>query len=60
MTPEPVASGEASIGRIGAAPEIPRAHAERLLVEVRYGPLESLRQGVAKTWDISVFSLRMP
>jgi len=59
VTPEPVASGEASIGRIGAAPEIPRAHAERLLVEVRYGPLESLRQGVAKTWDISVFSLRM-
>jgi regulator of sigma E protease len=59
VTPEAVGPGGKRIGRIGAAPEIPATHAERILVEVRYGPLQSLRQAVAKTWDISVFSLRM-
>jgi len=59
ITPEAVSAGGKRIGRIGAAPEIPSAHAERILIEVRYGPLQSLRHAVAKTWDISVFSLRM-
>ncbi|SAK96595.1 putative membrane-associated zinc metalloprotease [Caballeronia arationis] len=42
------------IGRIGAAlaNQLPS-------VDVRYGPLESLRLGVNRTWDISVYSLRM-
>jgi len=59
ITPEAVRAGGEPIGRIGAAPEIPSTHAERILIEVRYGPLQSLRHAVAKTWDISVFSLRM-
>jgi len=59
VTPEAVSAGGKRIGRIGAAPEIPAAHADRILVEVRYGPLQSLRHAVAKTWDISIFSLRM-
>ncbi|HEX5092951.1 MAG TPA: RIP metalloprotease RseP, partial [Burkholderiales bacterium] len=59
VTPEAVSAGGKRFGRIGAAPEIPAAHAERILVEVRYGPLQSLRLGAAKTWDISLFSLRM-
>jgi regulator of sigma E protease len=42
------------VGRIGAslATRIPS-------VEVRYGPAESLRLGVNRTWDISMYSLRM-
>jgi regulator of sigma E protease len=42
------------VGRIGAslATRIPS-------VEVRYGAVESLRLGVNRTWDISVYSLRM-
>ncbi|MDR5854341.1 RIP metalloprotease RseP [Caballeronia sp. LZ062] len=42
------------VGRIGAAlaNQLPT-------VDVRYGPLESLRLGVNRTWDISVYSLRM-
>jgi regulator of sigma E protease len=42
------------IGRIGAAlgNQLPS-------VNVRYGPLESLRLGVNRTWDISAYSLRM-
>jgi regulator of sigma E protease len=42
------------IGRIGAAlaNQLPT-------VDVRYGPIESLRLGVNRTWDISIYSLRM-
>jgi regulator of sigma E protease len=42
------------IGRIGAAlgNQLPT-------VQVRYGPIESLRLGVNRTWDISMYSLRM-
>jgi regulator of sigma E protease len=42
------------VGRIGAAlaNQLPS-------VDVRYGPLESLRLGVNRTWDISMYSLRM-
>jgi regulator of sigma E protease len=47
------------IGRIGVAPRIPAADAERVLVLVSHGPLESLGKAVVKTWDISVFSLKM-
>ncbi|CAG4892129.1 RIP metalloprotease RseP [Paraburkholderia saeva] len=42
------------IGRIGAAlaTQVPS-------VDVRYGPLESVRLGAHRTWDIAVYSLRM-
>ena len=42
------------VGRIGAslATRIPS-------VDVRYGPVESLHLGVKRTWDISIYSLRM-
>ncbi|UXU86611.1 RIP metalloprotease RseP [Burkholderia sp. S-53] len=42
------------VGRIGAALSM---HTPS--VDVRYGPIESLRLGVHRTWDISVYSLRM-
>jgi regulator of sigma E protease len=59
VTPEAVSAGGVRFGRIGAGPEIPASHAERISVEIRHGPLQSLRHAVAKTWDIAVFSLRM-
>ena len=59
VTPDAIAVNGMRIGRIGAAPEIPAAHAARIFVQVRYGPLDSLAQAVVKTWDISVFSLKM-
>jgi regulator of sigma E protease len=59
LTPESVAAGEQRIGRIGAAPFIPPAHAEKMLVTVRHGFFGSLAKAVAKTWDISTFSLKM-
>ncbi|AOK04716.1 RIP metalloprotease RseP [Burkholderia sp. AU28942] len=42
------------IGRIGAALSM---HTPS--VDVRYGPLESLRLGAHRTWDIAVYSLKM-
>jgi len=59
VTPEEVAANGERIGRIGAAPEIPPDHAQRIFVQVRHGPLDSVRHAIAKTWEISVFSLRM-
>ncbi|WP_133648493.1 RIP metalloprotease RseP [Paraburkholderia flava] len=42
------------VGRIGAelATQVPS-------LEVRYGPLESVELGARRTWDLSVYSLRM-
>jgi regulator of sigma E protease len=59
VTPESVAAGDARIGRIGAAPFIPPSHAEKMLVRVQHGPLLSVAKAAAKTWDISIFSLKM-
>jgi regulator of sigma E protease len=59
VVPDAVNENGARVGRIGAAPLIPAAEAERSVVRVSYGPLDSLAKAVAKTWDISVFSLRM-
>ncbi len=42
------------IGRIGAelATQVPS-------IDVRYGPVESLRLGAHRTWDLAVYSVRM-
>jgi regulator of sigma E protease len=59
VVPDTVTSADQRIGRIGAAPSIPASHAEKMLIRVQHGPLESLGKAVAKTWDISIFSLKM-
>ncbi|HEU4442454.1 MAG TPA: RIP metalloprotease RseP, partial [Burkholderiales bacterium] len=60
VTPSAVSTGQQKrIGRIGAAPQVPAAHAERMTIRVQHGPGEALWKGVAKTGDIAVFSLKM-
>jgi len=59
VVPDAVNEGRSRVGRIGAAPRIPAAESERSIVRVSYGPLDSLAKAAAKTWDISIFSLRM-
>ncbi len=59
VTPSAVSAGQKRIGRIGAAPQIPAAHAERMMIRVQHGPGEALWKGLAKTGDIAVFSLKM-
>ncbi len=59
VTPEPVEQGAHTIGRIGAGPYIAPGAMSAYVVEVRYGPVEALGRALAKTWEMSVFSLRM-
>ncbi|HTQ76860.1 MAG TPA: RIP metalloprotease RseP [Burkholderiales bacterium] len=59
VVPEVVGEGSARFGRIGAAPRISGSDAGRIVMRVRYGPLESVAKAATRTWDISVFSLRM-
>jgi regulator of sigma E protease len=59
VVPDAISAGETRIGRIGAAPRVPESHGSAMTIRVQHGPLESLGKAVAKTWDISVFSLKM-
>ena len=59
VLPDAATESGARIGRIGVAPSIPAAESERIVVRVSYGPLQSIGKAAVKTWDISVFSLRM-
>jgi regulator of sigma E protease len=59
VVPEPVTQGKETIGRIGAGPYVdPQAMAAYYL-DVHYGPIESFTRALAKTWEMSAFSLRM-
>lgn len=48
-----------SIGRIGVAVQSDGAWRERLLVELRYGPVEAFGRAVRQTWEMAGFSLKM-
>jgi regulator of sigma E protease len=52
VVPDAVEEAGQRVGKIGAGPRLDK-------VEVRYGPLESLWRGAAKTWDMSLFTLEM-
>lgn len=59
LTPEAAQERGKQIGRIGAAYRMEQQQMDKLLVEVRYAPLPALWQATGKTWDTSVFSLKM-
>jgi regulator of sigma E protease len=59
VVPEQVTQGKETIGRIGAGPYVDPQTMAAYSLEVRYGPVESLTRALAKTWDMSIFSLRM-
>jgi len=60
ITPEAHSAKDGRVaGRIGAELRYPDEMYAQYRVEVRYGPLESLLKALAKTWDTSVFSLKM-
>lgn len=58
-TPEKVEENGESIGRMGAAVKLDQKELDNLLVEFNYSPLVSLQKAVSKTWDTSIFSLKM-
>lgn len=57
--PEKVNEDNESVGRMGAAVKLDQAELDKLLVEFNYSPLISLQKAVSKTWDTSIFSLKM-
>ncbi len=59
VVPAAVSAGAKRIGRIGAAPQVPASHADRILIRVQHGFGESLWKATLKTGDIAVFSLKM-
>ena len=59
VVPDAVEEAGQRIGKIGAGPQVDESVLDALMTEVRYGPLEALGQGVAKTWDMSLFTLEM-
>lgn len=59
LVPDTVEVGGERIGRIGAGPEIDASLNARLMTELRYPPLAALGQGIAKTWEMSVFTVEM-
>jgi regulator of sigma E protease len=59
LTPEAVTQGPETIGRIGAAPHIDPESFKDYTLLVRHGPVDAGARAFAKTWEMSVFSLRM-
>jgi regulator of sigma E protease len=59
ITTEIVEQGGRKVGIAGVRLKVDPAIAERLAVTVRYGPFDALAQGARKTWELTVFTLRM-
>ena len=59
LVPESAAQGTETIGRIGAAPQVDPEALKAYYFEIRYGPVEAAAKAVARTWEMSIFSLRM-
>ena len=55
VRPDAVRAGGRQIGRIGAAPR----DADKFFMRVNYGPGAALLKATEKTWEISIFSLKM-
>jgi regulator of sigma E protease len=59
LTPEPSEQNGRRVGIAGMRLGVDPAAAERVSITVRYGVGEALVQGALKTWDLSVFTLKM-
>jgi regulator of sigma E protease len=59
VVPQATQQGAERIGRIGAGPYIDLQVMKNLLTEVRYGPFTAFTLALERTWDTSIFSLRM-
>ena len=51
--------GDENIGYIGAYQNIPDEVRDQLIVELKYGVLESVPKAIVKTWDMSLLTLRV-
>ncbi|MEQ1599131.1 MAG: RIP metalloprotease RseP [Methylotenera sp.] len=58
-TPESVEDGDEIIGRMGAGVRLEQAELNNFLIILNYSPLTSLQKAISKTWDTSIFNLKM-
>ena len=58
VAPDSIQEAGKAVGRIGAGAQ-PPADADRIIVRVSHDPWTAVSRAVARTWDISAFSLRM-
>jgi regulator of sigma E protease len=59
VVPESVQEADRERGRIGAAPNVDPATLQEFVVRVSYAPLPALGKAFERTWDTSVFTLKM-
>lgn len=59
ITPDTDEENGQRIGRIGAAYHMDQSELDKLLVKIQYGPVTALSKAIVKTWDASIFSLKM-
>ncbi len=59
VRPEPIIENDKTIGRIGAAFKIEQSELDKFLVTSQYSASESLIKATQKTWETSIFSLKM-
>lgn len=59
ITPDAIIQNGKTIGRIGIEPQIIHSELEKLLVKINYPASTAAVMAVKKTWDISVFTLKM-
>ena len=59
LTPEAIEDAGKTIGRVGAAYVMSQAEIDRYMIDVQYDPFSALWQGGKKTWETSLFSIRM-
>ena len=57
--PEAIQDNGQTVGRMGASVKINQAELDKLLVTFNYSPLVGLQKAIIKTWDTSIFSLKM-
>ena len=59
LTPEASEQGGRRVGIAGMRLSIDPDTLQALSVTVRYGPVDSLIQGATKTWELSIFTVKM-
>ena len=57
--PDAVEADQGSIGLINAYGKLPDDFNETVQVVIRYGPFKAFAMGTSKTWEMSLFTLRM-
>jgi len=59
VTPGSRKQGDEEVGYIGAYQNIPDEIRDEIIVELKYGIIESFPKAIVKTWDMSLLTLRV-